>query len=105
MNLKQRMMEYVNSDRRKSVSIPEWDMNIYFKPITVIEMDKIMTLAQGNMAATHIWALIEKAENEDGSKAFDAGDKPFLEQVDWSIITRMTGELLKTPSIDELKKN
>jgi hypothetical protein len=104
MALKQKMMDYINFDKRKSIYIPEWEETIYFTPITVTQMEKIMTLAQGGTAATHVWTLIEKAENQDGTKAFGAEDKPFLEQLDWNIVTRITGELLKIPSVEEEKK-
>jgi len=104
MNLKEKMIQYVGSSRRKSVYVPEFDDSIYFNPITVLQMDKIMTLSQGSSGAIHIWTIIEKAEHEDGSKAFGLEDKPFLEQLDWAVVTRITGEMLKTSSVDELKK-
>jgi len=98
------MMEYLNSDKKRSTYVPELDATIYFTPITVTQMEKIMTVAQGGTAATHIWTLIEKAENEDGSKAFGAEDKPFLEQLDWSIITKITGMIMNISPIEEVKK-
>ncbi len=98
------MMDYIHSDRRRSVYIQEWDETIFFTPITVLEMEKIMTLAQGGTGATHVWTLITKAENEDGSKAFGVEDKPFLEQLDWNIITKVTGEIMNIAPVAEVKK-
>jgi hypothetical protein len=102
--LKQKMMDYVHSDRKRSIYIPELDETIYFTPITVTQMEKIMTLAQGGTSATHVWTIIEKAENEDGSKAFGAEDKPFIEMLDYKIVTKITGELLNVAPVEEVKK-
>jgi len=104
MSLKEKMMEYLNSDRRKSIYVPELNETIFFTPVTVMQMEKIMTAAQGGTSATHIWILIEKAEHEDGSKAFTVEDKPFIELLDWNIVTRISGEILKVIPVSEVKK-
>lgn len=104
MGLKEKMMEYLNSDRRKSIYIPELEETVYFSPITVLQMEKIMTVAQGGTAPIHVWTMIEKCEKADGSKAFGAEDKPFIEQLDWTIVTKITGEILKVSAIEDLKK-
>lgn len=104
MSFKDKMLSYLQTDRRRSVYIPEMDETIYFTPITVMQMEKIITAAQGGTSATHIWTVIEKAENQDGSKIFGIEDKPFIEQLDWSIVTRITGEIMKVTPIEAVKK-
>jgi len=104
MSFKDKMFEYLQSDRRRSIFVPELDETIYFSPVTVLEMEKIMTISQGQTSATHVWTMIEKAEDESGKKIFDAGDKPMLEKLDWNIITRITGEILKIAPVAEVKK-
>jgi len=105
MSLKEKMMDYLNSDRKRSIYVPEFNETVYFTPITVVQMEKIMTLSQNSMSATHVWTIIEKAEKEDGSKAFGVEDKPFIEQVPWSIVTKITGEIMNVVPVEEVKKN
>lgn len=104
MSFKDKMLEYLQSDRRKSIYIPELEETIYFSPITVLEMEKILTVSQGQTSATHVWTLIEKVEDESGKKIFTVEDKPILEKLDWNIITKITGEILKIGPVAEVKK-
>jgi len=104
MSFKDKMIEYLQTDRRKSIAVHELDETIYFSPVTVLEMEKIMTIAQGQTSATHVWTVIEKAEDESGKKIFTVEDKPMLEKLDWNIITRISGEILKVASVSDLKK-
>lgn len=106
MNFKDKFLEYLQKDHRRSVQItePGLEETIYFTPLTVLEMEKVRTVSQGANAAFNVWLLIEKAEDEAGKKLFAAEDKPFLEKMPWSVITDITAEILKIPAIEELKK-
>lgn len=110
MSLKERLMEYIHSDKKRSMPVSfcingqKYEETIYFTPITLSEMGKIMTLAQGDAMASHVWTLIEKAENEDGTKAFTAEQKPFIEMWDFDTVVKITGNMMKIDSIEEVKK-
>jgi hypothetical protein len=104
MSFKEKMIEYLQRDRRRSIYVSELDETIYFSPVTVLEMEKILTVSQGQTSATHVWALIEKAEDADGKKIFSVEDKPILEKLDWKIVTGITGEMLNVLPIPEVKK-
>jgi hypothetical protein len=104
MSFKDKMIDYLQSDRRRSIFVPELQETIYYSPVTVLEMEKIMTISQGQTSATHVWTLIEKAEDESGKKIFGVEDKPILEKLDWNIITRITGEILRVAPVAEVKK-
>ncbi len=108
MTLKEKIYEYVSrSDRRRSLEIPEFGETIYFTPVTVLEMEKIMNLSGGGTSSKdfHIWTIIEKAEDENGKKIFTVEDKPILEKMDWVIISRISNEIQKIVPIEEIKKN
>lgn len=110
MSLKERLMEYIHSDKRRSMPVSffyngqKHEETVYFTPITLSEMGKIMTLAQGDNMATHVWTLIEKAENEDGTKVFSAEQKPFIEMWDFEAVIKITGNMMRIDPIEEVKK-
>jgi hypothetical protein len=107
MSLKEKIINYLQSDRRKEYHIPEFGETIYFTPVTVLEMEKIMTLSGGGTSSKdfHLWTIIEKAEDEKGQKIFSIEDRPYLEKMDWSIVSRISNEIQRTISFDEAKKN
>ena len=61
------------SGELKSVTVPEWDLTIYFKEtITLKEQSKLIELAtQGKTTEALVETLITKARNADGTKMFD----------------------------------
>jgi hypothetical protein len=107
MSLKEKIIEHLQSDRRRKIEIPELGEVIWANPVTVLEMEKIMNLSQvgANSKDFHIWSIIEKAEDEEGKKIFTLEDKPYLEKMEWSIITRISNEIHKMIAFDEAKKN
>ena len=104
--LRDKVIEYLQKDRRRSVEIPELDGTIYFTPVTVLEMEKIMTLSGSGASSKdfHIWSIIEKAEDAEGKKVFSIEDKPYLEKMDWAIISRISNEIQRVIPFPELKK-
>ena len=105
--LRDKVIEYLQKDRRRSIEIPEIDETIYFTPVTVLEMEKIMTLSGGGASSKdfHVHTIIEKAEDSEGKKVFTIEDKPYLEKMDWAIISRISNEIQRIIPFQELKKN
>ena len=89
------------------MEIPELDETIYFTPVNVLEMEKIMTISGGGASSKdfHIWSIIEKAEDSEGKKVFTIEDKPYLEKMDWAIVSRISNEIQRVIPFVELKKN
>jgi len=107
MALRDKVIEYLQKDRRRSMEIPELDETIYFTPVNVLEMEKIMTISGGGASSKdfHIWTIIEKAEDSEGKKVFTIEDKPYLEKMDWAIVSRISNEIQRVIPFVELKKN
>ena len=107
MALRDKVIEYLQKDRRRSMEIPELDETIYFTPVNVLEMEKIMTISGGGASSKdfHIWTIIEKAEDSEGKKVFTIEDKPYLEKMDWAIVSRISNEIRRVIPFVELKKN
>ena len=107
MALRDKVIEYLQKDRRRSMEIPELDETIYFTPVNVLEMEKIMTISGGGASSKdfHIWTIIEKAEDSEGKKVFTIEDRPYLEKMDWTIVSRISNEIQRVIPFVELKKN
>jgi hypothetical protein len=84
------------SQEMKKVHVPEWDVDIYFKPtLTLREQGKLVELASaGKQVEALVESLIVKARNEDGTKMFNMVDKvTLMNEVDPNVIIRVVGEI------------
>lgn len=74
----------------KSVEVPEWDVTVYFKPLTLTQQDRIYKyLRQGSLEAL-AETLIVRALHEDGSKMFKAVNKTeFMSMVDPGVVNKI----------------
>jgi hypothetical protein len=95
----------------KSIEVPEWEMNIYFKEtITLKEQSKLIELATGGKTTEAlVETLITKARNQDGTKMFQPADKVvFMNEVDPQVLIRVVGEInnfnVETAG-DDIEKN
>jgi hypothetical protein len=102
------------SGEMKSIVVPEWEnLKIYYKSsITLKEQGKILQAASsGNQLEAVVEALIIKARNEDGSKAFLTADKmTFMNEADPAVVIRVVAEMnadenLAFDNLDEVEKN
>jgi len=98
------------SGELKSVKVPEWDLEIWFKTVTNLkEQSKLVELAaQNKTVEALVESLILKARNADGTKMFTNADKvTFMNEVDPNIVIKVVGEI--NDAIDqndgEIEKN
>lgn len=80
----------------KSIYVPEWDMEIFFKEVnTLTEESKMLALAQqGKTIEALVETLITKARDKDGNKIFKPMDKvTLMNEADPSVVIRITGEI------------
>ena len=71
------------------IHVPEWDVDIYYRPSTTLaEESKIIDLTQkGKATEALVWTLIQRARDKDGNALFDASDvQKLLRNVDPKII-------------------
>lgn len=108
MSLKEKVMTYLQSDKRRSIKVTEFDEEVFFTPITVLEMQKLRTMSSGgtDVSAMHVFTIIEKCQDSEGKKIFGIEDKPFLEQMPWNVIVNLSNEILGSGATpEETKKN
>lgn len=113
MSVKSKLFDYVGQQKKKSIEIPEIGETIYFGPITVAEMDMIRTMSSVNIpgepmprmnnAAFMIWTIIKKAENEAGEKIFADADRPFFDQMEYSIVGKVANAMLGIETPEQMK--
>jgi hypothetical protein len=80
----------------KSIHVPEWDLEIYFKEVnTLTEESKMLNLAQqGKTIEALVETLITKARDKDGAKLFRPADKvTLMNEADPNVVIRVTGEI------------
>ena len=80
----------------KSIVVPEWDMEIFFKEVnTLTEESKMLALAQqGKTIEALVETLITKARDKDGNKIFRPADKTtIMNEADPAVVIRITGEI------------
>jgi len=98
------------SGEMKSITVPEWgDAEIFFKGAnTLQEESRLLELAQkGKTIEALVETLITKARNKDGSKMFKMADKiTFMNEVDPSVLIRVTGEMnVDNDELEIVEKN
>jgi hypothetical protein len=113
MSIKSKLFDYVGQQKKKSIDIPEIGETIYFGPVTIAEMDMIRTMSSVNISgeamprinntAFIIWTIIKKAENEAGEKIFTDADRPFFDQVEYSIVGKIANAMLGVETSEQIK--
>jgi len=79
--------------KRRRIVIPEWDnMEIYFGPITIGDMESIESRVKNpdSNYERNLLLIIHKAQDKEGKALFGFGDKRVLEQEgDLTILQRL----------------
>lgn len=106
-DFKERARAHFN--RPRSLHIPEWDVTIFWKPITGKDQEKVARAVKAKGASDAEFAyrlLIEKAEDEKGQKLWDIGDLEELKTgYDAMVIARIAEAMTKTLTVEEAEKN
>ena len=108
--VQEKFLDYLKKDRRRSFNLKEFDPDLYcvifYSPMTVLDMEKILTLSGGGASTKdfHIFTILEKAETENGEKAFSIDFRPHLEKMDWDIISGISNRINRRPLVSEVKK-
>ena len=108
-----------NVDARSSYAIKKGDelgLKLYWIPLTIADRDRINNVVEamklGNSESSLDFAVqmvIEKAEDEDGKKLFQSGDRPFLiNKLPMSVLLDIMAKMQELPeeaSPDEIKSD
>lgn len=75
-----KVADYFDSLDRGHLHVDEWDLDIYWSPITIGEIARIEKASKGNNALMLVECLVLKAEDVDGKKLFTLDDKSKLKR-------------------------
>ena len=95
------------ANERQSLLVPEWDLTVYWKLLTVAERRRLVD-APGK---TDVDVLIAHALDADGNRMFTAEHKPvLLRKADATIVTRVAVAILggatgDRKDVDDSEKN
>ena len=90
-----------------AIDVPEWDMTIYVKPMTLKEQQALLRKTKdGDDATASVETLIMLAKDENGEPLFTLEDKPkLMRAASPDVVGRVAGEILTAHRIEEAEKN
>ena len=108
----ERVKAHRESLGRKQIEVPEWpddeeNPTVFFsQPITLGEIKRWYKGINGDDISVLVDVIIAKAENSDGQKVFTLEDKqPLLRTAEFSVISRIAGEMIDHSEVDDIAKN
>lgn len=89
---------------RYATKIGEQEVEFFAPPLTGTDLDRLMlrhkNFATAPTIAATVDLIIAKVENEDGTKAFDIADKPFLMKMSLDWINALRSALFPNQDTD-----
>lgn len=114
MSLAKRIADRQNAARRV-IEVAEWGeddgspLAIHCGPLLALEIEKIQRKHPNFFQQMSIQGMVDliilKAEGKDGEKLFTLEDKPVLMREEFTIITRVAGEMISATTVEEHEKN
>lgn len=96
------------SERRK-IHVPEWEVDIYFPPLTKVQLEAATAKAGNRSTSTQsLMLLAHTAQDEAGQRLFQMEDIELLRQkADLNVLTRVEQFMWATviPSVEEAEED
>jgi hypothetical protein len=108
MSVIEKAVQHFSSKERREIHVPEWDVTLFTRNLTLENKGLWLKRADGDSTEYMVYAVIYGLEYEDGSAAFDVGDKLQLKShVDPDVVTRLATFVLETsgPTEEDREKN
>jgi len=106
MDIIKKIENHYTSLGQTVVEVSELDAKFYFKPITVISLDKIAAKIANSDISAMIDFLIRNALDEEGNRVFQIGHKAVLKtKLPFTILDRVITEAMDVPDPEDLEKN
>lgn len=108
MRLIEKIKQRYEAAPMKKVEVPEWDTDLYFRPLTTEELDtaSLETPEGASPSRSNLQLVILKALDVDGQRVFSNADADVLTSSGYvQTINRIAGEMAAVPSVEEAKKN
>lgn len=90
----------------KKIHVPEWDMDIYAKPLNLFETKKLMRFANDDTVEMLAYVVMLKALDEKGENLFTLEDKKdLIENVDKDVLARIANDIMNQQDQEAVKKS
>ena len=102
----ERIKAHFSSQERAHFYVEEWETDIYMSPVSLDEQDKLNRRAKDSPYQLAVYALILKAEDEQGEKLFGLDDKmTLLHNVSFGTVEKIISIMFKSSNVDDAEKN
>ena len=86
--------------------VQEWEQDVYMSPLSLDEQDKINGRAKDSPYRLAVYALIMKAEDEQGEKLFGLDDKvALMNNVSFGTVEKIIAEMFSSGTVEDAEKN
>ena len=97
--------EHFKSIDRKIIEVPEWDLTIYSKPLTLADKRKLTRTTKPDDVTLFADVLILKAEDKTGNKIYTLEHKhTLMHSVDPEVVARVAQQILEVVPIEDWEK-
>jgi hypothetical protein len=104
--LLEKIKNHFSSQERVMFYVPEWDQDVYMSPLSLREQDKINARAKDSPFQLAVYALIMKAEDEQGELLFGLDDKvTLLNNVSFQTVEKIINAMFVQGSVDDAEKS
>ena len=104
--LLEKIKTHFSSQERVHFYVPEWDQDVWMSPLSLREQDKINARAKDSPFQLAVYALIMKAEDEQGELLFSLDDKvTLLNNVSFQTVERIINAMFVQGSVEEAEKS
>jgi hypothetical protein len=101
-NLIETAISHFSSKAVREIHIPEWDVTLYSKNLTLDDKAKWLARAENDTTDYLVYSVIFGVTDEKGEAVFDIGDKHKLRNhVDPEIVSRIATFVLNTDGANE----
>lgn len=106
MSIMDNITAHYDANSAREYEVPEWGATFYLSPITAMQLGNLgAKIQKGDMDAI-IDLVIKCVKDENNAPAFTLKDKPVLKRkADFTILSRIVGEIMDVPEVEELEKN
>ena len=104
--LLERIKTHFSSQERMHFYVSEWELDLYMSPLSLREQDKINARGKESPYQIAVYALILKAEDEQGEKLFTLDDKvTLLNNVSFQTVERIINAMFVQGSVEDAEKS
>lgn len=102
MSLIDKAVQHFSTKVTREVYVPEWDVTLYSKNLTLDDRAKWLSRANGDTTDYMVYAVIFGLVDGEGNQVFDIGDKVKLRRhVDPEVVSRLASFVLEVSAPEE----